>query len=715
MYIPKQPPFTGTSPLRLLGFAVIPTPRYVDLDVYLITPTCGWKIIPEDAPGEAHANLMHTLIGRQMFYRGDTTDSDDYGTIDWEIKPDHIKTGYSDSRHLQAYQLDIWIDKITIVGNGAAGLFYGIQTLIQMFESGQEPGELPIGTITDWPERELRFAHWDTKHHQDRLETLRRYIDQLARFKINAVSFELEDKFAYPSHPVIGAPGAFTPQELSELVAYALERHIQIVPNVQGPAHLCYVLKHPEFAHLRCDGSNYQICMDDPEARRLLFDMYDDLVRATPGVEYFHVSTDEVYYAGICEKHRQPYNPVNRSLTYVDYVNAAHAHLAKHGRRIIIWGEYPLLPEHVHLLPPDIIDGVVGDEGYLAPQAELGMRSLIYASMQGTEPLLPRYFPHVDKDGRPQQGRLADARRQYATGRATRGNPIGAFAAAWDDSGLHNETFWPGWVVMGQYAWGAAQVSVEQTIADFMDLFYGTSVHGMAGAWRGLQESAEFYERTWQRVISRARGPAYGDWDRKEPTTRYDLVLDPPPLPAADLRDYQPTFRTAHAAQLAQIPNIQRALAHASDALQSALMHASRNRYNIAVLIGIADTLRHHLNLLNGLADAEDELLQASRAAAAGDDAQARQHASHALKNVDDIIAEFEELRHATEHLWEISRLPRNAPVDGRQFLHVMDDVKDHTADRTVNLDYLFGPELSLNLPEWRDKLAQILLTTFTH
>ena len=66
-------------------------------------------------------------------------------------------------------------------------------------------------------EVELRCVHWDTKHHQDRMPTLQRFLDQCAALKINAVLYELEDKFEYPSHPIIGAPGAFTTAELQAL------------------------------------------------------------------------------------------------------------------------------------------------------------------------------------------------------------------------------------------------------------------------------------------------------------------------------------------------------------------------------------------------------------------------------------------------------------------------------------------------------------------
>jgi len=82
-----------------------------------------------------------------------------------------------------------------------------VQTFLQLLKTKPGGGlQLPVCTIEDWPAYRLRFLHWDTKHHQDRVETLKHYLDWSARFKVNMIGFELEDKFEYPSHPVIGAP-----------------------------------------------------------------------------------------------------------------------------------------------------------------------------------------------------------------------------------------------------------------------------------------------------------------------------------------------------------------------------------------------------------------------------------------------------------------------------------------------------------------------------
>src|SRR5260370_7647130 len=126
--------------------------------------------------------------------------------------------------------------------------------------------------------------------------------------------------------------------------------------------------------------------MCDPKAVELIFSMYDDAIAATQGVDYLFVSTDEVYYAGICAKCSRPYNPVNRSLAWVDFVQKAQEHLSRRGRKMLVWAEFPLLPEHVKLLPSGII---YGEATYPQPQFDPGIRPLPSMSIHGTQLLFP--------------------------------------------------------------------------------------------------------------------------------------------------------------------------------------------------------------------------------------------------------------------------------------------------------------------------------------
>ncbi len=706
--------------LRARGYAVLPAPRQVELGEEAVRIDAGWRVT-HDVDAEDIA--VRTLTGRLRAEYELTLAGAGGGTIHLTVRPAAVQTGAEAEIDRQGYVLTVAPDRVEVAGNSPAGLFYGVQTLLQLLAGdGRRRGVLPEGVIRDWPRYQLRMIHWDTKHHRDRVETLKRYLDWTAAFKCNAICFELEDKFQYPSHPVIGAPGAFTTAQMRELVAYGLARYVQIVPNVQAPAHMCYVLKHPEFAHLRCDGSNYQSCMDAPEVRKLIFDMYDDVCEATEGVEYFHASTDEVYYAGICRKYRKPYNPTNRSLTWVDFVQAAHAHLSKKGRRVIIWAEYPLLPEHVKLLPPDILDGIIGDggdPGFVEDENALGIRQFAYCPIQGEEKLFPNYFAYPDRDGRRTSGRLAAALEATTTGKAARGNPIGALVTAWDDAGLHNETFWLGFAAMAQGGWTPGAASIEQNVADFMDVYYGRELADMVEVYRDLQQQARFWEFCWDHRASKVRGPGYGYSAAKQPVNRTDWTLLPPGLPRLGPVDrdsgappdlgFTPAFTSRYERMLAELPGRLGQSDRLIGRLQANLPRARRNRYNLEVLLSLAYFVRHFLEMLSAVAAAERLLGQASAAAKAGRAAQAvgLMVRAHELigATIDDLYATFERLK----TVWEKSQFPKNAPAGGREFFHVMDDVKDHFADRRADLSYMIAPEESIALPAWRDALGEVI------
>ncbi|HPT27294.1 MAG TPA: glycoside hydrolase family 20 zincin-like fold domain-containing protein, partial [Bryobacteraceae bacterium] len=367
--------------LFLRGYSVIPTPQKVALHSGDIRIDDSWSI-----DGPASHIATRALAGDLASFHSlalKPAPGPGQNVITLRVRQGAVAAAPAETA-AQAYHLEIAQGRIQVVANGDAGLFYGVQTLVQLIRPN-ERGQLiaPVCEIDDWPRLALRFLHWDTKHHQDRMPTLKRYIDWAVRFKANMIGFELEDKFSYPSNPIIGAPGALTPAELQEIVNYGLERFIQVVPVIQSPAHMSYVLKHPQFAHLRADDNNYQSDLCNEETYKLIFQMYDDVIAATKGIDYFFVSTDEVYYAGIGKTCKLPYTPANRSAAWADFAIRARDHLARHNRRMLAWVEYPLLDKDMERIPNDVIDGVVGEESFVPIQKKKGMRQLIYTSTQG--------------------------------------------------------------------------------------------------------------------------------------------------------------------------------------------------------------------------------------------------------------------------------------------------------------------------------------------
>lgn len=710
-------PAAGQAPAELFlrGHAVIPSPQVVRLKAGDVRLDSSWRV---DAP--AHAATRALKEGLEEFHGLRLAAGPGGGgkLIILRVRADAV-TAAPEETKAQAYRLTVEQGRIEITGNGDAGLFYGVQTLVQLVKQGAARNLLlPECEIEDWPRLALRFLHWDTKHHQDRLPTLKRYIDWAARFKANMIGFELEDKFAYPSNPAIGAPGAFTPAELQEIVNYGLERFIQVVPVVQGPSHFAYVLKHPQYAHLRADGNNYMACLCLEETYKLIFQMYDDLIAATKGVDYFFVSTDEIYYAGIGPNCKKPYTPENRSAAWADFAIRARNHLAQRGRRMLAWLEYPLLAQDLERIPADVIDGVAGEEEFVEVEKRKGMRQLAYVSMQGAELLFPDHLaietlPAGTAMGEFESvftsGRLSAAHNSIAKGRAIGMNPIGAFGAAWDDSGLHNETFWLGWSAAAGWAWHPGVPAPEAHAAAFMQAYYGAGVSGMIEVYRSMQRQARAWQRTWDRVISRVRGPGYGNSDGKGiGTARHDLTLEPPPLPQAGSLAFEPRFAARYKAWLAEAPALSLQNDQLRHALHENLLRADRNRYNLEVFLALARFIGHHWSLLEALAWAERDLSAAAEAASKGRPAEAVGRLVEAHNRVAAAEGEGQAVFRDLTAVFEKSRYPKGRDAGGKKFVHVLDDTKDHWADRTPDLGYMFAPEQSAGLSGWRISLAQL-------
>tara|TARA_Y100001980_G_C14556806_1_gene350616 strand:- start:29059 stop:31293 length:2235 start_codon:yes stop_codon:yes gene_type:complete len=696
------------SELRSQGYTIFPAPQNVDLRGRDIVIDHTWKVL---ASGAVSRSISDGLTSRATILHGLDFKGNGTGSVELRISKDAVGNIPDPERSKQAYKITIQEGKVVIEGQGEVGLFYGVQSFLQLIKpiyGGKF--QLPEGTITDWPDLEMRFVHWDTKHHQAKLETLKRYIDWLAYFKVNAIAFEIEDKYEYPSHPIIGAPNAFTKAEMHELTQYALERHIQLVPNVQAPSHMAFVLKHKEFEHLRADGSNYHICMCDEEAMELIFDMYQDMIDATPGVDYFFVSTDEVYYAGICGKCKLEYNDKNRSQTWVSYLQRVNKWMNKRGRRVLAWVEYPLLPEDISEVPNNVIDAIMGthkNSEWTINETKAGIDQLAYSSMQGSEYLFPNYFPTTYRDKKI-EGRLYDAYNTIPERLKNGANLIGTFAAAWDDAGLHSETFWLGWATVTQYAWTMETPSLNENIVDFIEVYYGVDSPGLLSAYVLLEEGARFYESMWDKVPTKEREKGYGSSYGKGIGGDFkDLLIQPPPLPASEDLHIKPFFREKYGQKMEEAM----ALVSKNDQLIFQLLGnlktVKHNRYNLEVYLSIAYLERYAMNTIIQLGEIEDVLVRASKVGI--DKSQAIDLLIQAHSMAEKILREQDEMWAQLTFTWEKSRLMKGASANGKDFYHEFDDVKDHFADRRKGLEYMLAPFERIGLPAWKDQLATII------
>ena len=358
--------------------------------------------------------------------------------------------------------------------------------------------------------------------------------------------------------------------------------------------------------------------------------------------------------------------------------------------------------------PPDLIDGVIGNPEYLDAENKLGIRQMAYVSMQGGEYLFPNHLGVAGENGIT-TGHLESARASISSGRVWKGNPIGAFGAAWDDNGLHNETFWLGWSAVAQWSWHPGGVSAGQHTAEFMETYYGPNVAGMTEVYRQMQEQALAWRSTWDRTVSRERGPGYGNsWGKGIGTTRYDMTLETPPLPALPSLEMQPKFAGSYKGylQTARDSSIQNA--HLTAALHENLGRAERNRYNLEVFLAFARFTGHHWRLLRGLASAEASLQEAGASDRDNKPADAVGHLVEAYNTVEGLRSGGEAIFRDLRLVYEKSRYPKGRSVDGKTFFHQLDDTKDHWADRAADLSFMMQPERAMGFGKWLEELARV-------
>lgn len=173
--------------------------------------------------------------------------------------------------NLDGYTLMADHKQITITANSSRGAFYGIQSLIQLLPLNQTNGQLiiPPVTILDYPRFGYRGMHLDVSRHFFNIAYIKRYIDFLALHKLNNFHWHLTDDHGwrieikkYPKLTDIGAwrngtiiglyPGTgndslryggyYTQEEVKEVIAYAADRFINVIPEIEMPAHSMAVL-----------------------------------------------------------------------------------------------------------------------------------------------------------------------------------------------------------------------------------------------------------------------------------------------------------------------------------------------------------------------------------------------------------------------------------------------------------------------------------------
>ena len=226
----------------------------------------------------------------------------------------------------ESYRLKVDKKGVTITSSDPAGAFYAQQTLNQLISDAEGQKSIPYCEIYDYPRFPYRGVHFDVSRHFRSVDFLKKQIDAMAMYKMNRMHIHLTDAAgwrlqidAYPRlasfaawrpqhqwkdwwagnrhYAEEGDPGAYggyyTKDDMRELIQYAHNHHIEVIPEIELPGHSEEVLAaYPE---LSCTGKPYtqgEFCVGNEETFTFLETVLDEVIDLFPS-EYIHIGGDE--------------------------------------------------------------------------------------------------------------------------------------------------------------------------------------------------------------------------------------------------------------------------------------------------------------------------------------------------------------------------------------------------------------------------------------
>lgn len=292
----------------------------------------------------------------------------------------------------EGYELEVTKKQILIRANAANGLFYGVQTLLQLLPVeifGKEKADginwqIPCCTVTDKPRFQWRGMHLDVSRHFFPVEFIKRYLDLIAMHKMNVFHWHLTDdngwRIEIKKYPLLTevaawrvnredmpwremAPpadgekatygGFYTQEEIKEVIQYAAERFITVVPEIEMPGHTSEVFAaYPEFS---CKGEKLYVqpgsywpnedifCAGKEETFEFIENVLLEVMELFPS-EYVHIGGDEANKARwkecpLCQQRIKVEKLSGEEELQSYFLGRVERFLNYHGKKLIGWDE----------------------------------------------------------------------------------------------------------------------------------------------------------------------------------------------------------------------------------------------------------------------------------------------------------------------------------------------------------------------------------------
>ncbi len=348
---------TALSPGQSSGFGIIPKPASVipGKGMFKLTGKCSIFVAGESAEiktiGQFLSNKLQPATGFGLAVKI-SEGKPANGNICLSLTLGDPKLGD------EGYLLTVTSNGINLIANQPAGIFNGIQTIRQLLPAKIEQATLQSGawtipavTIRDFPAYSYRGVMLDVARHFFQVEDVKRYIDLISLYKMNVLHLHLSDDQGWrieikkwPKLTEIGGGtqvdggkgGFYTQEQYSDIVKYAADHYVMVIPEIDMPGHTNAALaSYPE---LNCNDKATELytgtevgfsslCTGKEITYQFINDVLGELAALTPG-PYLHIGGDESH--------------VTKLDDYIPFVNRVQEIVCRVGKQVIGWDEIAL-------------------------------------------------------------------------------------------------------------------------------------------------------------------------------------------------------------------------------------------------------------------------------------------------------------------------------------------------------------------------------------
>ncbi|MBN1900344.1 family 20 glycosylhydrolase [Candidatus Sumerlaeota bacterium] len=398
----------------------------------------------------------------------------------------------------QSFQMNVASESIRILSPSPEGVFYGIETLARMIGSD---ARIPCGEVVDWPDIPIRMIMLDPARQNENFDFYKRVIRFCSKYRINSILIHLTDDqtscLFHEDYPWLMHPQAWKPDQIRDLVKYAAQFHIELIPEIESFGHAEMFVRHPEFRDILhqtdkktrgdswygtdVEGFTNVLCPASEKTYVYLEKMYRRAAE-TFSSSLIHIGCDEVDMTR-CSRCEAKFPGISSSEWFRTHLLRCKDLVEKNGRKTALWGDMILKnPDILNGFPPK--DVIIYDWHY---REDTKAETSRFFKDKGFEVVgCPALVcsPHM----------VIPAKRNFENIRifsdiARENDLMGLNATIWVPTRYLSDILWQGIAYAAERSWGGGHFDEESFYKDFMRDFYGS------------EEGGAFY-KTWKDLTS---------------------------------------------------------------------------------------------------------------------------------------------------------------------------------------------------------------------